>query len=246
MVRESAFAMVAASVRDGIGDLVSPPFRGVAARSLGVTLAIVVALWALGTRLFTGFAGDYAGTHPIDVPFFLDGVFWIAGIFSGLALMIGFSFLIAPITAAVAGLFLDEVAQAVETTHYPNDPPGEAMALGESLVLAARFTGLSILVNLVCLALLLVPGINLFAFFLGNGWLIGREYFGFAARRLMGRDEAARLAAGHGAAATTAGLIAAIVLSIPFVNFLTPLFATAVMVHLVKRASGKRPIDARV
>jgi CysZ protein len=244
MGRESAVAMVGASVRDGIGDLVSPPFRGVAARSLGVTLAIVIALWALGTRVFTGLVGDYAGAHPIDLPFFLDGVTWIAGIFSGLALMIGFSFLIAPITAAVAGLFLDEVAEAVETTHYPGDPPGRAMPLGESLMLAARFTGLSLVVNLVCLMLLLVPGINLFAFFLGNGWLIGREYFGFAARRLMGKDAADRLSAGHRAAATIAGLIAAIVLSIPFVNFLTPLFATAVMVHLVKRASGRRPIGA--
>lgn len=241
MARETSFEMVAAAIRDGVGDLLSPPFRGVALRSLGMTLLIVVALWALGTRAFTGLAGDYAGAHPLDVPFFLDGVLWIAGIFSGLALMIGFSFLIAPITAAVAGLFLDEVAEAVERTHYPADPPGRAMALGESLIMAARFTGLSLVVNLICLILLLVPGVNLVAFFVGNGWLIAREYFAFAARRLMGKDEARRLAAAHSGAATMAGLAAAIVLSIPFLNFLTPLFATAVMVHLVKRASGSRP-----
>ncbi|MCE1235262.1 MAG: sulfate transporter family protein [Hyphomicrobiales bacterium] len=241
MARASGFAMVAASVRDGVGDLLSPPFRGVALRSLGVTLVIVVALWALGTRFFTGFAGDYAGAHPVNLPFFLDGVLWIAGIFSGLALMIGFSFLIAPITAAVAGLFLDEVAEAVEATHYPQDAAGRAMPLGESLMVAARFTALSLLVNLVCLMLLLIPGINLVAFFVGNGWLIGREYFAFAARRLMGKDEAARFARAHSGAATTAGLIAALLLSVPFLNFLTPLFATATMVHLAKRASGSRP-----
>lgn len=241
MARESGFAMVVASAGDGVGDLLSPPFRGVALRSLGVTLVIVMALWALGTRVFTGIAGDYAGAHPLDLPFFLDGVFWIAGIFSGLALMIGFSFLIAPITAAVAGLFLDEVAEVVERTHYPTDPPGTAMPLGESLSVAARFTALSLLVNLVCLMLLLVPGVNLVAFFVGNGWLIGREYFAFAARRLMGREEAARFARAHSGAATTAGLIAALMLSVPFLNFLTPLFATATMVHLAKRASGSRP-----
>lgn len=235
MVREGAIEMVGSAIRDGVADLLSPPFRGVALRSLGVTLAIVAALWALGTRFFTGLADGYAGAHPIDVPFFLDGVFWIAGIFSGLALMIGFSFLIAPITAAVAGLFLDEVAGAVETTRWPADPPGRAMPLGESLVMAVRFTGLSLLVNLVCLVLLLVPGVNLVAFFLGNGWLIAREYFAFAARRLMSREAAAELARRHGTAALLAGIAAAVMLSVPFLNFLTPLFATAVMVNLVKR-----------
>ncbi len=234
----SSLDHVAGAIRDGVADLASPPFRGVAVRSLGVTLLIVVVLWALGTRLFTGYAGDVAGAHPVNVPFFLDGVFWIAGIFSGLALMIGFSFLIAPITAAVAGLFLDEVAEVVEKTHYPSAPPGRAMPLGESLIQAARFTGLSLLVNLVCLVLLLVPGVNLVAFFIGNGWLIAREYFAFAARRTMGKDEVRRLASAHSGAAMLAGLASAIVLSIPFLNFLTPLFATAVMVHLVKRVSG--------
>lgn len=236
----SSLDHVGGAIRDGVADLLSPPFRGVAIRSLGVTLLIVVVLWALGTRFFTGFAGDVAGAHPVNVPFFLDGVLWIAGIFSGLALMIGFSFLIAPITAAVAGLFLDEVAEVVEKTHYPSTPPGRAMPLGESLIQAARFTGLSLLVNLVCLVLLLIPGVNLIAFFVGNGWLIAREYFTFAARRTMSKDEARRLASAHSGAAMLAGLASAIVLSIPFVNFLTPLFATAVMVHLVKRVSGAR------
>jgi len=237
MARPSSAALVFASIRDGVGDLLSPPFRGVALRSLGVTLTVVVALWALGTRFVTHVAGDAAGAHPLDVPFFLDGVVWLAGIFSGLALMIGFSFLIAPITAAVAGLFLDEVAEAVETTHYPADPPGEPMPLWESLVGAARFTGLSLVVNVVCLALLLVPGVNLVAFWLGNGWLIAREYFGFAARRLMGREAAAELARRHATAAFLAGIVAALLLSVPFLSFLTPLFATAEMVHLVKRVS---------
>lgn len=237
MVRESAATLVFRSIRDGVADLLSPPFRGVALRSLGVTLTVVVALWALGTRFITHVAGDAAGAHPIDVPFFLDGVVWLAGIFSGLALMIGFSFLIAPITAAVAGLFLDEVAEAVETTRYPADPPGKPMPLGESLIGAARFTGLSLIVNVVCLALLLVPGVNLVAFWLGNGWLIAREYFGFAARRLMGREAAADLARRHSTAAFFAGVVAALLLSVPFLNFLTPLFATAVMVHLVKQTS---------
>lgn len=233
---------VTAAIGDAVADLPTRPFRGVLLRSLGATLAIVAVVWAIGTRLITGWAGDLAGAHPIDVPFWLDAVRWAAGLLSGGALMIGLSFLIAPITAGVAGLFLDEVAEAVERRRYPGEPAGRPIPLSESLGQAARFTLASLLVNGVCLVLLLVPGVNLVAFLLGNGWLIGREYFEFAARRGLVPEEARRLGLRRRGTALLAGLAAAAVLTIPVVNLVTPLFATAMMVHLVKRTTGSRPI----
>ena len=128
----SGFALVAAALRDALADLTTPPFRGVFLRSLGVTLAIVAVVWAIGTRLLTGWAGDLAGAHPVDLPFYLSAVRWLAGLLSGAALMVGLSFLIAPITTGVAGLFLDEVAEATERTRYPGDPPGTATSTGTS------------------------------------------------------------------------------------------------------------------
>lgn len=238
----SGIALVTAAVRDALADLPTSPFRGVLLRSLGVTLAVVAVVWAIGTRLITGWAGDVAGTHPIDLPYWLDAVRWLAGILSGAALMVGLSFLVAPITTGVAGLFLDEVAEATERTRYPGETPGTPIPWRESLGQALRFTGLSLAVNLVCLLLLLVPGINLVAFWLGNGWLIGREYFDFAARRALPPLEARRLTARWSGAGLLAGLAASAVLMIPVVNLVTPLFATAVMVHLVKRACGSRPL----
>ena len=238
----SGLALVSSAVRDALADLPTPPFRGVFFRSLGVTLAVVAVVWAIGTRLLTGWAGDLAGAHPLDVPFWLDGVRWIAGLLSGAALMVGLSFLIAPITTGIAGLFLDEVAEATEKTRYPADPPGTAIPFAQSLGQAARFTLLSLAVNLFCLLLLLVPGVNLVAFWLGNGWLIGREYFEFAARRILPEREAHILTLRWKGTALLAGLTASALLMVPIANLLTPLFATAVMVHLVKRASGSRPL----
>ena len=235
-------ALVTAAVRDALADLPTPPFRSVFFRSLGVTLAIVAVVWAVGTRLLTGWAGDFAGAHPVDLPFYLSAVHWLAGLLSGAALMVGLSFLIAPITTGVAGLFLDEVAEATEKTRYPADPPGAAIPLAESIGQALRFTALSLVVNLFCLLLLLVPGVNLVAFWLGNGWLIGREYFQFAARRAFPEREATILTLRWKGPALIAGLAASGLLMIPIANLLTPLFATAVMVHLVKRASGSRPV----
>lgn len=234
--------LVLASIRDGVADLATPPFRGVLLRSLGVTLAIVAVIWAVGTRLLTGSAADLAAQHPIDVPYYLAVVKWAAGFLSGAALMVGLSFLIAPITAGVAGLFLDEVAEAVERTRYPGDAPGRALPWGPSLAQAARFTALSLAVNVVALPLVLFAGFGLVVFTLANGWLIGREYFEFAAGRWVGPAEARRLRQTHAGLAFLAGLAAALLLSVPILNLATPLFATATMVHLVKRVTGSRPV----
>ena len=45
-------------------------------------------------------------------------------------------------------------------------------------------------VNILALFLLLIPGINLIAFYLGNGYLLGREYFELAAMRHLSTAEA--------------------------------------------------------
>ena len=48
-------------------------------------------------------------------------------ILTGIGLVIGLGFLVAPVTALFAGLFLDDVAEVVERTHYPADPPGRPL-----------------------------------------------------------------------------------------------------------------------
>lgn len=229
---------VLAAIRAGVADLATPPFRGVLLRSLGVTLAIVAVIWAIGTRLITGTAVDLAAAHPLDLPYWLTAIRWLAGLFSGAALMVVLSFLIAPITTGVAGLFLDEVAEVVERTHHPGRAPGRALPFAPSMAAAARFTLLSLAVNLLALPLVLLAGSGLVIFTLANGWLIGREYFEFAAARRVGLDEARRLRVRHAGTAFLAGLAAAALLSVPILNLVTPLFATATMVHLVERLTG--------
>jgi len=235
MAETASGATVPAAIRDGVGDLLTPPFRGVLLRSLGVTLTIVAVIWAIGTRLLTGSAVDLATVHPVDLPYWTTIVRWFAGFVSGAALMVVLSFLIAPITTGVAGLFLDEVAEAVERTHYAGDSPGRPLALGPSLAAAARFTALSLAVNLVALPLVLLAGSGLVIFTIANGWLIGREYFEFAAARHVGLEAARQLRLRHATPAFLVGLAAAALLSVPILNLATPLFATATMVHLVKR-----------
>ncbi len=54
----------------------------------------------------------------------------------GLGLALGLALLIAPVTAIVAGLFLDDIAETVERTDYPRDPPGTPVPTLRSIVLS--------------------------------------------------------------------------------------------------------------
>ena len=183
------------------------------------------------------------------------GYFWqVLGIcellFGSLLIMqytsfVGAVFLLGPVTAVFAGIFLDEAAQYVEETWYGDEGPGRAVPLGQSLWLTARFTILVLFANLIALLLVLVPGINVAIFFLVNGYLLGREYFMFAAMRFRPEEEAAQLRANYSMPVFAAGMIIAGFMAIPFVNLATPVFAAAMMVHLHKALSGKSHDPAR-
>ncbi len=226
--------MIFTAASAALSDLFRPEFRSALWKTLGLTIAALIGLWFLISWGFGALALPFFETMIPDLP---DWTAWLgtaSGILAGIALAAVLAFLIAPVSAAIAGLFLDDVADAVEQTHYPSDAPGRAMALLPALVQSAKFLGIVILGNLFALALLLIPGVNLIAFFVVNGYLLGREYFEFAAMRLLGEAEGKALRRRHAGTVLGAGFILAGFLAIPVVNLLTPLFAAALMVHLAK------------
>ena len=147
----------------------------------------------------------------------------------------------APVTAIIAGLFLDDVAEAVERTDYPADPSGRALPVLPALIQSLKFFGVVIAGNIVALLLLLIPGVNIAAFFVVNGYLLGREFFEFAAMRHRSELEAKALRRRHAGTIFLAGLLIAAFISVPLLNLLAPLFAAAMMVHLHKLITASDP-----
>lgn len=205
----------------------SPPFRAVLLKSLGITVLLLALGW---------FGLDALADRLLAIP--NETVNRIAHVVAGFGVAFGLLFLVAPVTALVAGVFLDDVAEIVERTHYPQDRPGAALPIGRSLFLSVRFGLLVLGLNLLLLVLLFVPGVNLVAWLVVNGYLLSREYFSLAALRFRDEREAGALRRRHRLPVFFGGLLVAALAVVPFANLLTPLFATAFFVHLHKRISA--------
>lgn len=206
----------------------SPPFRAVLLKSVGLALLLLALAGALLATL---------AARLIEVPNAHADTF--AAVLTGIGVFVALAFLIGPVVSLIAGFFLDEIAELVEHTHYPQDPPGRELPIGRALLLSARFAGLVLLVNIGALLLLLVPGVNLIVWWLANGFLLGREYFELAALRFRPPDEVRALRRTHSVETFIGGLMIAALLAIPILNLATPIVATAFMVHLHKRI-GRR------
>jgi CysZ protein len=238
--------MIAAAVKV-LAQMPSPAFRAVLLKSVGLAL-VLIAIVAVGLhRLLAWLAASGgvwaeemlgAGAHTP-----LNFLLWIVTIAAGLGIVLGAIFLMPAVTALVASFFADEIAAEVERTHYPDDPPGRPVPLASAAFEGGKTAALAVLIYLCALPFLLLAGLGVIIFFIATAFLLGREYFELAAMRFRSPAEAKALRRHYASTVLGGGLLIALFVSIPIVNLATPLFGTALMVHLHKRLSG-RPATA--
>ena len=202
----------------------SPPFRTVMWNSLGLT-AIVLFLLGLGLDRL-------ASSLMPGAPAWLG---WLVSIVVALGLIASMTLLAAPTASLVASFYLDNIADAVGREIDPLGPRGRPLPLSASLSVGLRFAALSLLVNLAVLALTLFTGVGFVAFFVLNGYLLGREYFELAAMRHLPFPQAVELRRQRSFDVFVAGTIVAVFVAVPLLNLFTPLFATAFMTRMMKR-----------
>ena len=184
--------------------LFTPPFRRLLFKCVGLSLILLVV---------SGFALDRVLQAFVSTPYpWLDTAIAVA---AALGIVAAAIFLTPPVTIIVAGLYLDEIADLVEQRYYPDDPPGTPQPLIRSIWLSVVFFLVVLAVNLVALMLLLVPGLNLVAFFLGQR-LSARPRIFRARRHALsqrgsGQGDAARQRTSR---SSLAGCIVAVVVSI--------------------------------
>lgn len=228
-----------------LSQMLTPPMRRILWRSIALALGIL-AVAAIALQRFLSWATtsgeQWAGTlvgPAYSTP--LDILAWIIAIAATVGVAFGAIFLMPAVTALIASIFVDDVAEEVERLHYPADKSGSALPLTRALIEGVKTALLAVLLYLIALPFFFFAGIGVFVFFFVAAYLLGREYFLLAAMRFRSVEEAKAFRKEHAATVFAAGCIIAGFVSIPIVNLATPLFGTAFMVHMHKRLSGPRP-----
>tara|TARA_B100000315_G_C14523499_1_gene562679 strand:+ start:657 stop:1370 length:714 start_codon:yes stop_codon:yes gene_type:complete len=225
------------------GQLSDKSLRQVVWIGLLGSLAIFVLLWI--SIAFVLFETEIFTTG------WLFGIFdwiveWLTDIFGGVLIIIATWFLFPATATLIASFFLERAAQAVESKHYPDLAETRGQNLSEILKITLKFTGLSVVLNLLALPLYIVffflGPLNLFVFYALNGYLLGREYFELIAHRRMEPLQAVYVRGAFRGKMFLAGVIITFLMTIPVVNLIAPVIATAAMVHLVQ--GWRNRIDA--
>ncbi len=216
-----------------LAQLPDPAFFGAVLRSVVwsvIGFAILAFGVSTGLHLWLASAGEWS---------------WAAG-FAGFLLTSALSFwLFVPLSTAIASLFIDRIADAVERRYYPHLPTANPAPMAQQMA-DATVLGLRVLLFTVLAALttLIPPHITgvVISWIVGS-WAVGRGLFVPVAMRRMDRAQAVVVYRQRrtevmlmGALITACGLV-------PILNLFGPILGAAAMVHVLHRAD---PVAARV
>ena len=222
----------------------TPALRGVLVKAVGLALLLIVFVSILLQRLFVYYADNgatwaeqTAGVAPHAA---WTALAWLLSILATFGIVTGAVFLMPAVAALVGSFFVDDVAEAVEREHYPVDPVGTALPLLPALIEGLKIALLSLLVYVVALPFVLFAGFGFVILFVATAYLLSREYFELAAMRFRPASEVTAMRKANAGYIFMAGLVIAAFVSIPILNFATPVFAMAFMVHIHKKLAGKR------
>jgi len=224
---------VLAAFFNAIGQFSDPAVRGVVWKSIASAIAAFIILW-----LGIGFLLN-------ETTFFDIG--WLESTLDGLGLVATFilTWVLFPAFASVAmSFFVDEVAVAVENKHYPHLSEVRDQPLREVVMTALKFGAIALVLNLIVLPLYFIPVVNLIVFYVLNGYLLSREYFEMVAFRRAEGATVKNMRSQYKISLFLSGVVIAFLITIPIINLLTPVIATAAMVHLFQKWQGQEmPLD---
>ncbi|MFQ5437292.1 MAG: EI24 domain-containing protein [Paracoccaceae bacterium] len=220
-----------------VGQFRDPRFFRVLLKSLALTLGLLAAFVWGTSLLLAAVLPDHLVLPFIGEVAFLDNLGAGLGLGVGLVLSV---FLMIPVAGVFVGLFVEDVAAAVEARHYPALPGARALPVGDQIRDSLQFVGVFILANMIALiAYLIAAPLAPALFWLVNGWLLGREYFQIVALRRLGLADAKSLRRRHFPVIWVAGTLMAVPLTIPFAGLIVPILGVATFTHLFQRISER-------
>ncbi|SEV95405.1 Uncharacterized protein involved in cysteine biosynthesis [Cognatiyoonia koreensis] len=228
--------MILSSFFKAIGQLTDPRFQRVLWLGLGLTIALLILIYAVILGLINGFTADSFSLPLVGEVTWVDDLLGWGSFF---LILISSFFLMVPVASAITSLFLEDVAEAVEAKHYPHLPSVPRTGFYDGLRDSVNFLGLLIIGNIIALILIFVltlPGVIIF--YALNGFLLGREYIQVTAMRRLGREGAKKMWRDNIGTVWLAGCLMAVPLTFPIINLFVPILGAATFTHLFHRLSG--------
>ena len=231
--------MIPASFLAALGQLGDPRFRRVLIQGVGLTVLLLLGLYAL-----VFFGVQWLLPESINLP-------WIGEVtiveqllsWGSLILVMVLSiFLMIPVASAFTGMFMDQVADAVEDRHYSGLPPAPHTPLADNIRESIGFLGVIIAANAAALLLYaFVAPLAPFIFYGLNGFLLGREYYRMVAVRRLGRKGAITSYRRNLFTIWIAGALMAVPLTVPLLNLIVPILGAATFTHIYHKIERTTP-----
>ncbi|MFC3124683.1 EI24 domain-containing protein [Pseudoroseomonas globiformis] len=219
-----------------------------------VPASLVLPLRQIGERGFRGpllkgllcsvlAFGGLAGLASWGADALAGGQGWMAtaaGVLGGALVLVTAVWLFVPVLLALTGLFLDDVAEAVERRYYPGlpAPSGASLAaqIRANLLLSARLLGLSLLIFPIALA---APPVGVVLFWAVAAVSLGYGLFEGVAQRRMSVAESRLLRRRRRGEVLAVGGVMAGLAVVPVLNLTVPVLGTAAMTHLLHRGTTR-------
>ncbi len=217
-----------------IRQLGDPRLRNVIWQSLLLSVvmqAVIVGLawWAL--QSFASFQWDWANS----------AVRWLGG-----AAVLVVALMLFPASfGVVISVFMERIADIVESAHYPQLGKARGIPIGTALWTGLVFMVAVVVLNLVMLPLyllaLFVAGLGALLFYGLNGWLTARLYYEQVALRRMSAAEVKAWRRANAGMLWATGMVIVLLGTIPVVNLIVPVVGTAAMVHVAQMLAPPPP-----
>jgi CysZ protein len=229
------------AIEKSFGQLFDPKLRWVVLKSLALALVLYVLLWLLMR---------WAGKSIPDIQIGWFGAGFNTWLTEAMRWLVGLLAFAAPILlfpaffGMMVGLFLDEVADAVEARHYPELGVARGTPIWSGLWSGVKFLLLMLGVNLlllpIYLVLLFIPPTGLILFYIVNGHMTGAMYHEGVGLRRRTATETKKLRAADSGRVWMTGILIMLMGTVPLLNLLAPVVGTAMMVHVA--GALRRPV----
>jgi uncharacterized protein involved in cysteine biosynthesis len=218
-----------------VAQLGDPRLRAVIWQSLGLSLLLQIAIGALAWWALQRFI-------HFDIGWLNTAIHWLGG-----AAVVVLSLILFPASfGIVVSIFLERIADIVESTHYPELGPARGIPIWTGIWTGVVFLFAVLLLNLVMLPLYLVAlfvvGAGAVLFYAINGWLTARLYYEQVALRRRTPTEVKAWRKANAGVLWLTGIVIVFLGTIPILNLIVPVLGTAAMVHVAQTLRPPAPL----